>query len=39
MSHFICYPEKHMFCVHLRNEYDLWKVHGIVNTLGLLQSK
>ena len=25
--------------VHLRNEFDFWKVHGIMNTLGLLQSK
>ena len=25
--------------VHLRNEFDFWKVHWIMNTLGLLQSK
>ena len=27
-------------CLHLRNEFDFWKVHGvhgIMNTLGLLQ--
>ena len=24
---------------HLRNEYDFWKVHGIMNTSGPLQSK
>ena len=23
--------------IHLRNEFDFWKVHGIMNTLGLLQ--
>ena len=23
----------------LRNEFDFWKVHEIMNTLGLLQSK
>ena len=23
----------------LRNEFDFWKVHGIMNTSGLLQSK
>ena len=22
-------------CNHLRNEFDFWKVHGIMNTLGL----
>ena len=26
-------------CDHLRNEFDFWKVHGIMNTSGLLQSK
>ena len=31
-SHFI-------FQMHLRNEFDFWKVHGIMNTSGLLQSK
>ena len=25
--------------VNLRNEFDFWKVHGIMNTSGLLQSK
>ena len=25
--------------VHLRNEFDFWKVHEIMNTSGLLQSK
>ena len=24
--------------VHLRNEFDFWKVHGILNTSGILQS-
>ena len=24
---------------YLRNEFDFWKVHGITNTLGLLQSE
>ena len=24
---------------HLRNEFDFWKVHEIMNTSGLLQSK
>ena len=24
---------------YLRNELDFWKVHGIMNTSGLLQSK
>ena len=27
------------FSGHLRNEFDFWKVHGIMNTSGLLQSK
>ena len=26
-------------CFHLRNEFDFWSVHGIMNTSGLLQSK
>ena len=26
-------------CVHLRNEFDFWNVHGIINTSGRLQSK
>ena len=26
------------FCGHLRNKFDFWNVHGIMNTLGLLQS-
>ena len=25
--------------MHLKNEFDFWKVHGIMNTSGLLQSK
>ena len=25
--------------LYLRNEFDFWKVHGIMNTSGLLQSK
>ena len=24
--------------IHLRNEFDFWKVHGIMNTSGILQS-
>ena len=24
---------------HLRNEFNFWSVHGIMNTSGLLQSK
>ena len=24
---------------HLANEFDFWNVHGIMNTLGLLQNK
>ena len=24
---------------HLRNEFNFWKVHGIMNTSGLVQSK
>ena len=27
------------YCVVLRNEFNFWKVHGIMNTSGLLQSK
>ena len=27
------------YVVDLRNELDFWKVHGIMNTSGLLQSK
>ena len=26
------------FPLYLRNEFDFWKVHGIMNTSGLLQS-
>ena len=29
----------HFFQLHLRNEFNFWNVHGIMNTLGLLQSK
>ena len=30
----------HMWCWnHLRNEFNFWKVHGIMNTSGLVQSK
>ena len=25
--------------MYLRNEFDFWNVHGIMNTSGLLQSK
>ena len=28
----------HMFCFYLRNKFNLWIVHGIMNTSGLLQS-
>ena len=28
-----------LLLIHLRNEFDFWKVHGIMNTSGLLQSK
>ena len=27
------------YIVHLRDEFDFWKVHGNMNTSGLLQSK
>ena len=35
------YPQHHWkwMCVYLRNEFDFWYGHGIMNTLGLLQSK
>ena len=26
-------------CEYLRNEFNFWNVHGVINTLGLLQSK
>ena len=25
--------------IHLRNEFKFWKVHGIMNSSGLVQSK
>ena len=28
-----------IYFVYLRNEFDLWNVHGIMTTSGLLQSK
>ena len=28
----------HLRKVHLRNELNFWHIHGILNTLGLLQS-
>ena len=28
----------HMIKFYLRNEFDFWKVHGIMNTSGLLQT-
>ena len=28
-----------VLCMYLRNELDFWKVHGILNTSGLLRSK
>ena len=28
-----------MTFVHLRNKFDFWSVHELMNTLGLLQSK
>ena len=30
--------EFHYLVVHLRNEFNFWKGHGIMNTSGLLQS-
>ena len=27
----------HLFCKNLRNKFDFWNVHGIMNTFGLLQ--
>ena len=27
----------HINCNNLRNEFEFWNVHGIMNTLGLLQ--
>ena len=30
---------KLMLCLYLRNEFDFWNVHGIMNTLGLLKSE
>ena len=30
---------KIFICSHLRNEFDFWNVHGIMNNSGLLQSK
>ena len=35
LSH--CQPISFKF--HLRNEFDFWNVHGIMNASGLLQSK
>ena len=32
-----CHEETHES--HLRNEFNFWKVHGIMNTSGLLQSE
>ena len=31
--------KKQTFSGHLRNEFNFWNVHGMMNTLGLLQSK
>ena len=31
-------PYRGLFERDLRNEFDFWKVHGIMNTSGLLQS-
>ena len=36
MSHLYNIFKNIMFSVHLRNEFDFWMVHGIVNTLGFL---
>ena len=30
---------KNMFNLYLRNEFNFWNVHGIMNTSGLVQSK
>ena len=30
---------KNKYRIGLRNEFGFWNVHGIMNTLGLLQSK
>ena len=35
LSH--CAPR--IYCIVLRNEFDFWKDHGIMNTLGLFLSK
>ena len=32
-------PTQNIFWVYLRNEFNFWNVHGIMNTSGLLQSK
>ena len=29
----------YLISAHLRNEFNFWKVHGIMNTSGLVQSK
>ena len=31
--------DKTIESIHLRNEFDFWNVHRIMNTSGLLQSK
>ena len=37
---YLYYQQEHSLnCLYLRNEFDFWKVHGIMNTSGLLQSK
>ena len=35
----LCYKETILQQNYLRNEFDFWNVHRIMNTWGLLQSK
>ena len=39
----LCTKARQMFFLsiydYLRNEFDFWKIHGILNTSGLVQSK
>ena len=38
--HFVCGPIiAFATIVYLRNEFNFWKGHGIMNTSGLVQSK
>ena len=36
MNDFILHSQMH---AHLRNKFNFWSVHGIMNTSGLVQSK